>query len=119
MAGMAEKSLQDQKSLQEQRDQRLRNLDSLRERGFDDYPYDFKRSHLASELQVMYPNAQAGEHFDTITTIAGRAMTVRGMGKVTFVTLQDSSGTIQAYFQKDALETTTPSKKLIWEIGSK
>jgi lysyl-tRNA synthetase class 2 len=116
MAVMAEKSLQDQKlqqkSLQEQREQRLRNLDSLRERGFDGYPYDFKRSHRASELQAMYPNAQAGEHFDTVTTVAGRAMTVRGMGKVTFVTLQDSSGTIQAYFQKDALENYNALKKV-------
>ena len=39
-------------------------------------------------------------------------MTVRGMGKVTFVTLQDSSGTIQAYFQKDALENYNALKKI-------
>src|SRR5690625_7599914 len=31
-------------------------------------------------------------------------MTVRGMGKVTFATLQDASGRIQAFFQRDSLE---------------
>src|SRR5690625_1330056 len=31
-------------------------------------------------------------------------MTLRGMGKVTFATIQDDSGRIQAYFQRDALE---------------
>src|SRR5690625_2544396 len=38
-------------------------------------------------------------------------MTLRGMGKVTFATIQDDSGRIQAYFQRDALEKYRSLKK--------
>ena len=99
-----------QKSLNEQREQRLKNLDSLVERGFEAYPYAFNASHRAADLQARYKDA-AGDDTDEAVTVAGRAMTVRLMGKVTFVTLQDASGTIQAYFQKDALERYNALKK--------
>lgn len=104
-----------QKSLQEQREQRLKNLTSLAERGFEPYPYSFRTTHRAADLQAKYGDAPAGERFDTVATVAGRAMTVRGMGRVTFVTLQDASSTIQAYFQKDALERYNALKKI--DIG--
>ena len=104
-----------QKSLNEQREQRLKNLASLVERGFEAYPYDFRASHQAAELQERYEGAAAGDETDETVTVAGRAMTVRLMGKVTFVTLQDASGTIQAYFQKDALPRYNALKKV--DIG--
>ena len=74
-----------QKSLTEQREQRIKNLNSLVERGFEAYPYSFRTTHQALELQETYKDARAEENFpDQKVTIAGRAMTVRMMGKVTF-----------------------------------
>ena len=94
-----------QSSLEEQRQQRQRNLASLVERGFEAYPYAFRPTHRASDLHAAHPGAQPGDAWpDEVVTVAGRAMTVRNMGKVTFATLQDASGRIQAYFQKDELE---------------
>lgn len=105
-----------QKSLQEQRQQRLRNLESLVERGFEAYPYRYEVSHHAAELQGRHRNAAAGDAFpEEAVTVAGRAMTVRNMGKVTFITLQDATGAIQAYFQRDAIEGYTALKKV--DIG--
>ena len=102
-----------QDSLNEQRNQRLRNLDALKERGFEAYPYSFKRSHLAQELQQVYAGAEAGTEWpEAKVTVAGRVMLLRSMGKVTFLTLQDESGQIQAYFQKDLLESYNALKKL-------
>ncbi len=102
-----------QKSLQEQRQQRLRNLESLEERGFEAYPYRYRASHRAADLHAAHDGAEAGEAFpDEVVTLAGRAMTVRNMGKVAFVTLQDPSGTVQAYFQRDALENYNAVKKI-------
>ena len=102
-----------QKSLQEQRQQRLRNLEALQEQEFEAYPYRYRPSHSAADLQARYHEAQAGDSFDDVyVTIAGRAMTVRNMGKVTFITLQDSSGSLQAYFQRDALERYQALKKI-------
>ncbi len=104
------------KSLNEQREQRLKNLSSLVERGFEAYPYAFSTSHRAADLQERHQGAAAGDEFpDEIVTVAGRAMTVRMMGKATFATLQDASGTIQAYFQKDVLERYNALKKV--DIG--
>ncbi len=105
-----------QKSLQEQRQQRLRNLESLVERGFEAYPYRYRATHRAAELQARHQGAEAGDVFsDQVVTVAGRAMTVRNMGKVAFITLQDESGTIQAYFQRDALDAYQALKKI--DIG--
>jgi lysyl-tRNA synthetase class 2 len=102
-----------QASLEEQRQQRLRNLASLEERGFEPYPYAFHATHRAAELHAAHPDAEPGEEVETgEVTVAGRAMTVRGMGKVTFATLQDATGRIQAYFQKDELERYNALKKI-------
>ena len=96
----------------EQREQRLRNLDSLVERGFEAYPYDFEATHRAVDLHEAYKGEAGSEWPDAGVKIAGRVMLLRGMGKVTFITLQDASGQIQAYFQKDQLERYNALKKI-------
>lgn len=102
-----------QTSLEEQRQQRLRNLASLVERGFEAYPYAYRATHTAAELHTAHPDPSPGTSWDEqVVTVAGRAMTIRGMGKVTFVTLQDASGRIQAYLQKDAIERYAALKKI-------
>ncbi len=102
-----------QSSLQEQREQRLRNLDSLVERGFDAYPYESRATHVAADLHAAHEGAVEGDAWpDERVIVAGRVMTLRGMGKVTFATLQDASGRIQAYFQRDALERYAALKKV-------
>lgn len=104
----------EQKSLSEQREQRLRNLESLRERGFEAYPYATRPTHTAAALHAAHPKEtlSPGDHFEGELTVAGRVMLLRGMGKATFATLQDASGQLQAYFQKDALEHYNALKKL-------
>ena len=104
----------EQKSLTEQREQRLRNLASLRERGFEAYPYAYKPTRTAAELHAAHPKGglTPGEQFDEPVTVAGRVMLLRGMGKASFATLQDASGQLQAYFQKDALEQYNALKKI-------
>ncbi|HEX7002737.1 MAG TPA: lysine--tRNA ligase [Trueperaceae bacterium] len=101
-----------EKSLQEQRQQRLENLERLAEEGFERFPYSYRVSDKAAELQQRYEGAQPGEAWDEEVTVAGRAMTIRGMGKVTFITLADPTGNIQAYFQRDELEKYRTLKKI-------
>lgn len=102
-----------QSSLEEQRQQRLRNLASLAERGFEPYPYAYRITHRAAELHEAHRDPQPGDAWpDEPVVIAGRAMTVRNMGKVAFATLQDESGRIQAYFQKDELDAYNALKKV-------
>ncbi len=101
-----------QKTFNEQRQQRQKNLESLVERGFEAYPYKYDASHLAQELQEKYIDSKAGDEFDEQVSIAGRVMLKRMMGKVTFATIEDNSGRIQAYFQKDMLEKYNALKKI-------
>ena len=101
-----------ERSLSEQREQRLRNLAALVERGFEAYPYRSEASHRAAELHERHGGAKPGDEFSERVTVAGRVMLLRAMGKVTFATLQDASGRIQAYFQRDALEHYPALKKI-------
>lgn len=102
-----------QSSLDEQRQQRLRNLASLEERGFEAYPHRSDATHRAADLHARHAGAEAGDAWpDDAVVVAGSVMTLRGMGKVTFATLQDATGRIQAYFQRDALEGYAALKKV-------
>ncbi len=102
-----------QKSLNEQRLQRLKNLEALKESGFEAYPYEHAASHLAAELHAVHPDPVAGTRVsDEVVTVAGRVMLLRIMGKLSFATLQDASGRIQASFQRDALERYAALKKV-------
>ncbi len=102
-----------QKSLQEQRDQRLRNLEALVERGFEPYPYAYAVTHRAAELHAAYPAPEPGARLSgDEVVVAGRVMLLRMLGKLTFATLQDASGRIQASFQKDKLEAYNALKKI-------
>ncbi|MEJ2665616.1 MAG: lysine--tRNA ligase [Deinococcales bacterium] len=88
-------------------------MQSLEERGFEPHPYRYRASHAAAELRREHEGAAAGESFpDEAVTLAGRVMTLRNMGKVAFATLQDATGTLQAYFQRDVLEAYGAVKKI-------
>lgn len=102
-----------QKSLAEQREQRLNNLAALEAHGFEAYPYSHAANDHAADIKAQYPDAQAGDSFeDASVCVVGRVMLLRIMGKATFLTLQDGSGQIQAYLQKNALEHYDAIKKI-------
>jgi lysyl-tRNA synthetase, class II len=103
-----------QRSLQEQREQRLRNQASLSEQGFEPFPYGYSATTSAAGLQADHADAAAGDAWpDEVVTVAGRVMTLRGMGKVTFATLRDASGDLQVFLQRDRLgEAYVGVKKL-------
>lgn len=103
----------------EQVQQRMNKLAALREQGHA-YPNTFRRDSLAADIAEQYADAdgealeQAGAH----VKIAGRMMTRRIMGKASFAHIQDKSGQIQIYVQRDSLPEgvyNTQFKK--WDIG--
>ena len=103
-----------QKSLQEQREQRLRNQRSLVERGFEAHPYAFRATTTAAALHEAHSAGKPGDAWpEDDVVVAGRAMTVRVMGKVTFATLRDASGDIQVYLQRDRLGDSYPAVKKV------
>lgn len=82
------------------------------------YPNDFKRSHLANDLQQHYGDWElsALEEDSTVIRVAGRIMMRRLMGKASFVRLQDMSGAIQLYVRQEDLGDVYEQFKK-WDIG--
>src|SRR5690606_41246863 len=69
-----------------QRAQRLTNLASLVERGFEAYPYSFESTHTAAALRASHADLQPGARATAAGTVpvAGRRMLKTRLGKPTF-----------------------------------
>ncbi len=75
-------------------------LEALRAEGLD--PFQQTKFNVTSSAK------EIKEHFDTMegktVSLAGRLMSKRGMGKVSFCDLQDNTGRVQLYVRFDAME---------------
>ena len=70
----------------------------LRKKGIEPWPSMKKVSSTAQELLDGFEEGQ-----ETVFSVAGRLVAIRGHGKTSFAKLQDRSGTIQLYFKKDII----------------
>jgi lysyl-tRNA synthetase class 2 len=99
--------------------QRREKLARLREAGIA-FPNDFRRNVVTGELHAEY-GEKTPEELDALglrVRVAGRLMSRRVMGKASFVHLQDMSGRIQLYLQRDALPEGVYEKfKKDWDVG--
>lgn len=74
-------------------------LDKLRERGLDPFGHRYDREDYAQDIKDKYCDVEhdAFENMDDTAKVAGRIMFIRKMGKASFFTLKDKTGTIQIY----------------------
>ena len=79
---------------------RREKLENLRAEGFD--PFLQTRFEVTSDSAAIKGNYEAME--GKSVRLAGRLMSKRGMGKVSFCDLQDSTGRIQLYVKFDEME---------------
>tara|TARA_B110000211_G_C14074445_1_gene551405 strand:- start:77 stop:1795 length:1719 start_codon:yes stop_codon:yes gene_type:complete len=87
--------------LSEQEVQRRDKLDRLRGLGIDPYPAEeFKIDSTSEDILKNFSDNK--EAYQSIT-IAGRLMRRNIMGKASFAKLQDTSGRIQIYFNRDVI----------------
>ena len=83
------------------RQSRLAKLETLKEKGYNPYPYKFSPNAFAGDLQKKYQDLEAGVDTEDRVTVAGRAMAVRNSGM--FIDLKDMSGKIQIFCHKNHL----------------
>ena len=98
---------------------RRRKLATLRARG-EAFPNAFRRRHLAAELAAAHGAAGKEQlaRLGATTTVAGRVVLRRIMGRASFVTLADPSGRIQCYLREDALGNDAYEDfKALWDLG--
>ncbi|MFW6094429.1 MAG: lysine--tRNA ligase [Pseudomonadota bacterium] len=84
------------------------------------YPNAFRRDAMAAALHERCRDLDkaALEHAGIEAAVAGRVMLRRVMGKASFITLQDDSGTIQCYLRRDDVgEAAYEEFKELWDIG--
>ena len=84
--------------------ERRRKLTELRAAGFG-FPNGFRRSALAGQLHAIYADYsnETLEAEPVEVMVGGRMLTRRIMGKASFATLQDRSGQIQVFLQREVL----------------
>jgi lysyl-tRNA synthetase, class II len=91
---------------------RKEKIEKLKEMGFNPFPYHFERSHQSSEVKDNFEKLEGKE-----VSVAGRIMAVRLMGKASFCHLQDMTGRIQLYVQRDAIGENVYQMFKILDIG--
>jgi len=101
---------------------RIEKAATLQQRGMNPYAYRWERTHTAAMLQKKYANLTAGDTVGDRVSVAGRIMARRVFGKLAFFTLQDESGTIQLYLDKQTIsaamgETAFSDLKQLTDVG--
>lgn len=85
---------------------RRNKLDMLRKLGVDPFGTKYERTTTTKEMFDKYTDMSkeqlAEENIQV--SLAGRIMTKRGMGKVSFAHIQDLSGRIQIYVRQDTMD---------------
>ncbi len=93
--------MSDQPPIVKLRNDRLNKLNAVRELGINPYPSDCSRTHYA---QLMIDDYEKYE--GQTVTVAGRLMSWRKQGGLTFGHIQDHTGKIQLFLGKQVLQPT-------------
>ncbi|HEU65459.1 MAG TPA: lysine--tRNA ligase, partial [Chloroflexi bacterium] len=81
-------------------EQRLDSLNRIRTRGIDPYPHSYRPSHTVREALTLFGRQEESSQG---ISLAGRIMSKRSMGKMSFLDVRDSSGKIQLSLRYDLL----------------
>ena len=94
-----------EQKLSEQELVRREKMEELRNKGIDPFGSRYERTHTSGELRKLYgeKTKEELEELHITSRIAGRIMTKRRNGKISFMHLQDKDGKIQIYLRYDVL----------------
>lgn len=99
---------------------RIEKAQKIRDAGLDPYANDFRPEVTAADLHARYADVPAAEleKISTVHILAGRVMTMRQMGKASFLTLRDaSSKDIQIYVKLDRVGETAYQLLKLTDLG--
>lgn len=107
----------DTKELNKIQKDREEKLKKLRDQGFN-FPNDFDKNHNLGEIAEKFSDSSKLDLEKNSNRVqsAGRIVLKRVMGKVSFMTLEDTSGRLQAYFSLNNLGDSLEEIK-DWDLG--
>ena len=110
---MAQEEVKQEVSVSDQIKIRREKLAQLQQDGRDPF--------VITKFEVTHYAQQIKDHFDELEgctiCIAGRMMSKRGMGKVSFCDIQDKTGRIQLYARKDEMDEEDYNRFKKYDIG--
>jgi len=83
--------------------QRKQKIDILLKDSINPYPAKYPISKNIKEVQEEFASVEKEQKLDVKTTVAGRVMTFRNMGKAAFLDIRDGNAKIQIYVRADSL----------------
>jgi lysyl-tRNA synthetase class 2 len=111
---MTDKEVSENKLIAERRSK----LQALRAEGFG-FPNEYRRTALAGQLHHIYDeySNETLEKDAIEVEVGGRLMTKRVMGKASFATIQDRSGKLQLFLQRDSVPEGRYQEFKKWDLG--
>jgi lysyl-tRNA synthetase, class II len=106
-----------QGGLAEQTAERRAKRDALQAQGINPYPTRFDRSATMAELHAAYSELEPDTRTGDEARVAGRVVSVRGHGKLRFVTLEDASGAVQLMLRADHLPAEAAAVEALVDLG--
>ena len=92
--------------LEDYRNERLRKLTEIRERGIDPYPSKSYRNTPIGEVVNNFDKYEGKE-----VILAGRITAIRSFGKLVFVKIRDYTGEIQIFMKAEKKDATNPDSE--------
>ena len=83
--------------------ERIKKIGEMKKNKVEPYAYKFERKETCLGLQEKHKKLE-NEKFAEKTNVAGRVLSIRDLGKIAFLVLQDSSGKIQIVLQEGETE---------------
>ncbi len=97
--------------------ERRAKRDALQARGNNPYPTRFDRSATLAELHSAYSGLEPDTRTGEVARVAGRVVSIRGHGKLRFVSIEDASGAVQLMFQADHLPDDAAAVEALLDLG--
>ncbi len=97
--------------------ERRAKRDKLQAQGINPYPSRFDRSATLAELASVHADLAPDTRTGETARVAGRVVSMRGHGKLRFVTLEDESGSVQLMFNSGHLPEEAATVEALLDLG--
>jgi lysyl-tRNA synthetase class 2 len=97
--------------------ERRAKRDELRNLGVNPYPTRFDRTATLAELHAAHAELEPDTRTGEVAAVAGRVASMRGHGKLRFITIEDASGAVQLMFQANRLPEDAAAVEALVDLG--
>lgn len=95
-------------TLKDFRDERLRKLNELKELGINPYPAQASRTHTLAEISDNFAKLEG-----KTVTVVGRILNIRKFGRIAFVVIRDTTGSVQLFLRADGVGPVDSEKSQV------